>query len=187
MPDSPRSAALPAARKLAIPLLFVAWLVALYLLFSDAMMACAYPDPPPGGCPADEVEAGARFDLWILPVLAAGPVVLLAVRAALSPEGKRYRAVWVLCCVVWFCVAPAFMIDAAVTGFGAFDGPERYAEEASRASDWKFAVFAVTATAPPAALAFLVWRRGERGFALGLAGIAALTLVFLFWSAIPVL
>lgn len=160
------------------------WLVTLLWLLTQGGMACAYPDPPPGGCPADEVRAGLRFELWFGPVLLAGPVAMLAVWAGLGQPGRRYKPVWYLLAVLLFCAAPGLLVDAASSGFAAVD---RDAAPAARlATGLKLGVGAIAAIAAPAGLAFITARRGHESyskawaaFSIIVAALAAVTILSL--------
>jgi hypothetical protein len=97
------------------------WLVTLMWLVGQDGMACVYPDPPPGGCPDAEVRAGLRLELWLGPVLLAGPIAILAVQVWFSTHGHRYKPLWYLLAVILFCAAPGLLVDAASSSSAAVD------------------------------------------------------------------
>jgi hypothetical protein len=134
-------------------------------LWGEAGMACVYPDPPPGGCPADEVRALQLFDRWFGPVLLAGPIAMLAVWAWLSPPGQRYRPSWYLLAVILFCAAPGLLVDAASSGFAAVDRADASTGAERLTIEFKLGVGAIAAIAAPAGLAYITARRGHRTYA----------------------
>jgi len=131
-------------------------------LLGEASLACMYPDPLPGGCPADEVRARERFDFWFGPVLLVGPIVMLGVWAWFSPQGHRHKPVWWLLAAVLFCVAPGMLLDAASAGAVAVDRTAAPAGLAHLVADVKLVCGAVAVIGAPAGLAYLAYRRGRR-------------------------
>ena len=140
------------------------WLVTLVWLVGQGGMACVYPDPPPGGCPDAEVRAGLRLELWLGPVLFAGPISVLAVQVWFSAPGHRYKPLWYLLAVVLFCAAPGLLVDAASSSFAAVDRTDAAASAERLTTELKLAAGAIAAIAAPAGLAVITARRGHRTY-----------------------
>jgi hypothetical protein len=136
------------------------WLVTLAWLVGQGGMACVYPDPPPGGCPDAEVRAGLRLELWLGPVLFAGPIAILAVQVWFSAPGHRYKPLWYLLAVVLFCAAPGLLVDAASSS----SATDAAASAERLTTELKLAAGAIAAIAAPAGLAVITARRGHRTY-----------------------
>lgn len=146
-------------------------------------MACLNPDPPSGGCPEGEARALERFGFWFGPVLLAGPVVMLGAWAGFSPRGRRYGPVWYLMIVMFFCVAPGLLVDAASTSFAAVD---RVLTETERlVAGMKLASAGAAAVGASACLAYLANRRGQRTFAGAWAACSACCAVWALVTLLP--
>jgi hypothetical protein len=163
--------------------LVVAWLVTLAWLVSDAALACVYPDPPPGGCPADEARALTRFDLWFIPVLLIGPAVILGITAGLSPEGRRYKAAWYALAILFFCAAPTMFFEVAVTGFAVIDRELTQTEH--HVVHLRLIGSSITAIGAPAGLAFLTYRRGHITYAKVWAACSIISAAMVLMSILP--
>ncbi|MEV3938885.1 hypothetical protein AB0K52_23295 [Glycomyces sp. NPDC049804] len=157
--------------------LVVAWLASLMWLMSDAALACVYPDPLPGGCPADEARARARFEFWFAPLLLIGPAVILGASAGFSPQGRRYKPLWYALAILFFCAAPAMLVEAATTGFAVVDRDLTQAEH--HIIILRLACGAAAAIGAPAGLAYLAHRRGRRTYAKAWAACSVITAVLL--------
>ncbi|MEU5874926.1 hypothetical protein AB0A73_25605 [Glycomyces sp. NPDC047369] len=163
--------------------LVAAWLIALIWLMSDAALACVYPDPLPGGCPADEARALARFDLWFVPVLLAGPAVILGVSAGLSPQGQKYKAAWYALAILLFCAAPSMFLEAAVTGFAVID--RELTQTENQAILLRLIGSSVIAIGAPAGLAFLTHRRGYVTYAKVWAACSIVSATMVLVAVLP--
>lgn len=182
MPNTPQEIRRRWSRLAATTCLTLVWLVALLWLLHQGGMACAYPDPPPGGCPADEVRAGLRFERWFGPALLAGPIAILVVWAWFGRPGHRYTPVWYLLAVVLFCAAPGLLVDAASSGFSAVDRPS--AAVGDSADEVKLAVGVAAAIAASAGLAVITARRGHKLYA---GAWAILSIVIATLAAVTIL
>lgn len=160
--DQPRTDRLAGARATVPPALVIIWAAALLWLAADGDMACLSADPPSCDRPAEEIRASLRFGRWFGPVLAAGPLLVLAAWATLSPRGRRYRLAMCLLGVAWLCASPILFIDGAFTAIDhglAFGGPPQ--GPAPPFQTVKLIVGAAGTALTPAAMAVIAFKNGR--------------------------
>jgi hypothetical protein len=186
MADAPPSTAPVTVRRLLIPGLLIVWVAVMFWLWIDPdAPACEYPDFTPDACAAEE-EALARKWRWLGPVFLSGPILALAAVTTMAPKGSRFRPFLALLAFVWLCAAPGLLAD----GFAGRVECGFYGTctEVDR-TEWEIkAVIAAGASiVAPAAIAWLLYRKGHQRLAWAIAMVAGLTLASAGLLLLPIL
>jgi hypothetical protein len=180
------STALVTVRRLLIPGLLTVWVAVMFWLWiAPDAPACEYPDFTPDACAAEE-EALARKWRWLGPVFLSGPILALAAVTSMAPKGSRFRPFLLLLAFVWLCAAPGLLADGFAGGVEcALDGTCTEAVH----TEWevKAVIAAGASIVAPAAIAWLLYRKGHQRLASAIAIVAGLTLLIAGLLVLPIL